>query len=74
MGIKLLKKPNSLNAYLIASLVAFDLFIVANGTNPYLYAFDHLWVLFLLIGLLNVIYFDNKYEYSKESLYLNKSL
>lgn len=35
------------NKYTIAYLVALTLFMMANATNPYLNAFDYLWILFL---------------------------
>lgn len=39
--------------YTIAYLVALTLFMMANATNPYLNAFDYLWILFLGFAFCN---------------------
>lgn len=41
-------------AYLIPLLVGLSCFLVATGTNPYLYAFDHLWTIFTPMIAANV--------------------
>lgn len=41
------------NKYIIAYLVALTLFMMANATNPYLNAFDYLWILFFGFILCN---------------------
>lgn len=47
--------------YGIAVLIAFDMFLFANATNPYLNAFDHLWVIFIVLAVINI----NKKEYNE---------
>lgn len=47
--------------YGIAVLIAFDMFLFANATNPYLNAFDHLWVLFIVLAMINI----NKKRYNE---------
>lgn len=53
-AIKNLKKNNISASYNIATLVAFDMFMFANATNPYLYAFDHLWIIFTVLIIINL--------------------
>lgn len=52
--MKLIFRNRENNKYFIAALVGFNMFIYANGTNPYLNAFDHLWILFFMLFILNI--------------------
>ena len=54
IGIKLIRRESIYADYIIASIVAMDIFLVANATNPYLMAYDFMWTLFLPVALLNV--------------------
>lgn len=44
--INLIGKIQFDNKYIIAYIVALSVFMMSNATNPYLYAFDFLWILF----------------------------
>ena len=55
--------------YCIATLVAFDMFMFANATNPYLYAFDHLWVIFMVLAVINL-----NQKSDEKNMYINKSV
>lgn len=59
-GIRLLMKKSIYEYYIIATLIAFNLFLVANATNPYLYSFDHLWIMFFPIILFNIASRENR--------------
>lgn len=52
-GIKQLKRE-FFSKYLLASMVALNLFMLANASNPYLMAFDHIWVLFITLIFINL--------------------
>lgn len=54
-----------MNNYIISYLVGLTTFLFANATNPYLYAFDHMWVLFLPLLAINSIIL-NKPNFSHE--------
>lgn len=43
------------NNYNISILVGLTTFLMANATNPYLYAFDHMWTLFYPLLVLNTL-------------------
>ena len=43
------------NYYNISILVGLTTFLLANATNPYLYAFDHMWTLFFPLLIINSI-------------------
>lgn len=47
---------------LLPHLIGLMCFLVANASNPYLAAFDHLWPLFLNIGFINYYMINNKQE------------
>lgn len=68
-SIQGLKKSIVECRYVLSLIVAVNLFMIANATNPYLGAFDHIWFLFLPIVIINLSK-DNK----NENLCLNKSL
>lgn len=44
-----------LNEYNISILVGLTTFLLANATNPYLYAFDHMWTLFFPLLIINTV-------------------
>jgi len=72
-GIKLSKKANSkLKPIIISYNVAFVSFLISNASNPYLDAYDHMWVIFLYIGLQNVLL--KQQEYEQNNLCINKSI
>lgn len=50
-----------LNKYNVSILVGLTTFLLANATNPYLYAFDHMWTLFFPLLILNTLILK-KYE------------
>lgn len=54
MGLKIARKSEKVSLYIIPSLVGTTCFLVANSSNPYLYAFDHLWTLFVTVIVINV--------------------
>lgn len=56
--------------YVISYLVSLNLFMLANASNPYLGAFDHLWYLFLAFVFLN----QNMLNKNDESMCINPSL
>lgn len=68
-SIQGLKKSIVECRYVLSLIVAVNLFMIANATNPYLGAFDHICFLFLPIVIINLSK-DNK----NENLCLNKSL
>lgn len=51
---KLCRSNQDRALYLIPLLVAMACFLLATGTNPYLYAFDHLWTVFAPMIAINV--------------------
>jgi hypothetical protein len=51
---KLCRIDAARSLYIIPVLVGLSCFLVATGTNPYLYAFDHLWTIFVPLIVLNV--------------------
>lgn len=53
-GIKLYRNNETYSLYIIPTLVAMTCFLLATATNPYIYAFDHLWTIFISIILVNV--------------------
>jgi hypothetical protein len=53
IGIKLSRTNEKTSLYLIPALVGMACFLLANGTNPYLYAFDHLWTVFIPLIMIN---------------------
>jgi hypothetical protein len=55
-GVKLSKYEDPLKPYIVSFNVAFISFLISNGSNPYLDAYDHMWVIYLYIALQNVIY------------------
>jgi hypothetical protein len=66
-------KYQRIRNFLISILTGFICFLIANGTNPYLEAFDHLWILFFPLFAINLIKKDpiefiRKYEYYKRKL------
>lgn len=54
IGINLIRRGNVYTDYIIASIIAMNVILLANATNPYLFAYDHLWTLFFTVALLNV--------------------
>lgn len=46
-SIQSLKKGKIDCKYILSLIIAVNLFMIANATNPYLGAFDHIWFLFL---------------------------
>jgi hypothetical protein len=53
-GLKLAWQNAGFALYVIPTLVALACFLLATSTNPYLYAFDHLWTLFVPLMVINV--------------------
>jgi hypothetical protein len=45
----------AINNYSIAILVGLTTFLLSNATNPYLYAFDHMWALFYPLLVINTL-------------------
>lgn len=72
-GKQLSKCNSNLQTILISYNVAFISFLIANASNPYLGAYDHLWVLFLFVALQNIILKKNQNGQTK-NLYFNQSL
>jgi len=66
-GIRLSNKSSEMTPYMISYNVAFVSFMISNATNPYLDAYDHLWVIFLFICLQNTI-FKIRYDQRKSLL------
>lgn len=60
--IKRLKNNRSEIYILIPTIVAFCSIIFANATNPYIEAFDHLWMLFFPLVILNLTSHNNLFE------------
>lgn len=54
------KKLKKIRKFLIIIVSAFICFLIANGTNPYLQAFDFLWVMFVPMVIVKLIQFDDK--------------
>jgi hypothetical protein len=50
------KSSSDLRPIVLSSLVGLTSFLIANASNPYMQAFGHLWVVFLPIGLINLLY------------------
>ena len=53
MGIRLIRSGHLLGLYMLPVLVGTFCFLVANATNPTIGKFDHIWVIFLPIALIN---------------------
>lgn len=47
------------NKYNVSILVGLTSFLLANATNPYLYAFDHMWTLFYPLLIINTLVIQN---------------
>lgn len=71
-GIKLSNRSSEWTPYMISYNVAFVSFLISNAANPYLEAYDHLWVIFLFICLQNTISKINKSD--DKNLYINTSV
>lgn len=67
IGIKLSRKNEKLSLYIIPTLVGMTCFLVANGTNPYIQAFDHLWTIFVPIILINLFLLNPSIETLKKA-------
>lgn len=52
--VRFLKDKPFLRSYAMATLVAITMFLLANATNPYLGAFDYMWVLYIPFMLINI--------------------
>lgn len=59
-GLKLAWQNTGFALYVIPTLVALACFLLATATNPYLYAFDHLWTLFVPLMVINVFLLDRR--------------
>jgi hypothetical protein len=55
MGWKLSRAREKVFLYITPTLVGLFCFLIATGTNPYLYAFDHLWTIFITLMLINMV-------------------
>ena len=66
--IKLVKKckKRDFSVFLLSYAVCYISLLIANATNPYIGAFDFMWVLFLFIVILNIV--------EKEILYGKKDM
>jgi len=61
MGLRIIREDKWLGMYMLPTLVGMSCFLIANATNPYLGTFDHMWVIFLPISIINY-YLVNKNE------------
>jgi O-antigen ligase len=52
-GIMIIKRGGADSRFMIPVLVGTSAFLIAAGTNPYLAAFDGIWVIFLPLGFIN---------------------
>lgn len=52
-GLRILKEGGKLSAIMSPTLVGLTCFLIANATNPYLFKFDYMWVLFWPLALIN---------------------
>lgn len=68
--IKSFYKSNVPLKYIISYLVSLNLFMLANASNPYLGAFDHMWYLFLAFVFLN----QNILNKNNENMCINPGL
>ncbi|MEK4047181.1 hypothetical protein NSU18_26570 [Paenibacillus sp. FSL H8-0048] len=68
-GIKLIKLNNNLKIICFTVLVGFSTFMFSNATNPYLYSFDRLLILFLPLLILQVAYVNTNIECEKVKVY-----
>ncbi|WP_312135021.1 O-antigen ligase family protein [Sphingobacterium sp.] len=57
---KLFKLIGPETKFIIPHLVGVICFLIANASNPYLAAFDHLWTIFLPMGIVNYCLTQNK--------------
>lgn len=48
-------KNRDLSAFLLSYAVCYLSLLIANATNPYIGAFDFMWVIFLFISILNIV-------------------
>ena len=69
-SIKALNKGRIHSNYVLSLIVAVNLFLIANATNPYLGAFDYMWFLFLLLAVVRI----SNEERHEEYLCTNKGL
>jgi len=58
-GIYLMRTVPGAAAYLLPTLSALFCFLLANGTNPYIFQFDYLWAIFLPVGIINLLMIRN---------------
>ena len=71
-SVQIVRENPETRSLLFPLLVCLSSLLFANGTNPYLGKFDYLWVLFLPVGILNLLmqatshdrYSDRKLELS----------
>ena len=67
-AVRLVKKSTNRDssAFLLSYAVCYISLLIANATNPYIVAFDFMWVIFLFIAILNIV--------EKTAIYETKSL
>lgn len=56
-SIKIVRNSKTFAIYILPQLSGLLVFIICNSSNPYLFKFDFLWILFLPICTINAIYF-----------------
>ena len=64
---KLFRLINVENKFITPHLIGVICFLIANASNPYLAAFDHLWTIFLPMGIINYCLIHNQ----KNGNYIN---
>jgi len=58
-GITLIRSNENL-IFLIPYLVGYTCFLIGNASNPYVSAFDHMWTIFLPLGVMNFCFYNKK--------------
>lgn len=52
-GIRIIKQRGTLSELMFCTLAGYTVFLLANATNPYMYSFDRLFILFYPLLLIN---------------------
>jgi len=62
--IYIARKDKRFYALAVGTIVGTISFLIANATNPYLYAYDHMWALFAPLAVINVYLHENRKKYN----------
>jgi hypothetical protein len=62
-SLKIIRENMNMCLYIIPSFVGMTCFLIANATNPYVQAYDHMWTIFFPVMIINVYFICNRRGY-----------